>query len=342
MTLNTVVVLCWAVAAMVLAAPGARGQIVPSAELQHTMLVEQDSFLARMKPGLQHMQMLAVRAAMRGDDTALERTRESRNQPPVLPQGVEAVYVRPDLCLFMPSRPSARKRPLLLYLHGGGWCFGSINSCARFCAALALEGDCCVAALNYRLAPAHRFPAPLHDCQQALAYLKQHAAQWGCDSSQVSVGGDSAGGNLALATAMTVPGVCKVIPIYPVTKLYTVPSASWRQYATGYGNDAELLEAFNEAYAGREARNPLASVGLASDSALQALPPVLIISAGHDILFDQTAELARRLERLHHPLSYHVYPTATHLFITVPGQPAAFNEAVATVAGFLNGAGCNK
>lgn len=287
MTINTVAVLCWAVAAMVLAAPGARGQIVPSAELQHTMLVEQDSFLARMKPGLQHMQMLAVRAAMRGDDTALERTRESRNQPPVLPQGVEAVYVRPDLCLFMPFKPSARKRPLLLYLHGGGWCFGSINSCARFCAALALEGDCCVAALNYRLAPAHRFPAPLHDCQQALAYLKQHAAQWGCDSSLVSVGGDSAGGNLALATAMTVPGVCKVIPIYPVTKLYTVPSASWRQYATGYGNDAELLEAFNEAYAGREARNPLASVGLASDSALQALPPVLIISAGHDILFDQ-------------------------------------------------------
>ena len=225
MTINTVAVLCWAVAAMVLAAPGARGQIVPSAELQHTMLVEQDSFLARMKPGLQHMQMRAVRAAMRGDDTALERTRESRNQPPVLPQGVEAVYVRPDLCLFMPSKPSARKRPLLLYLHGGGWCFGSINSCARFCAALALEGDCCVAALNYRLAPAHRFPAPLHDCQQALAYLKQHAAQWGCDSSLVSVGGDSAGGNLALATAMTVPGVCKVIPIYPVTKLYTVPSA---------------------------------------------------------------------------------------------------------------------
>lgn len=80
----------------------------------------------------------------------------------------------------------------------------------------------------------------------------------------------------------------------------------------------------------------MVSVGLADDKALQSLPPILIISAGHDILFDQTAELAQRLQRLNHPLSYHIYPTATHLFITVPGQPTAFSEAVATIANFLN------
>lgn len=59
-------------------------------------------------------------------------------------------------------------------------------------------------------------------------------------------------------------------------------------------------------------------------------------TAGHDILFDQTAELARRLQHLGHPLSYHVFPTATHLFITVPGQPAAFQESVRIVSRFLN------
>lgn len=314
----------------------AHGQTSPSPDKQQRMLAEEKEFLANMKPGLQHTQMLAVRAAMNGDDTALQQIRRSRNQAPALPEGVTASYPTADLCLFTPSRTAARKRPLLLYLHGGGWCFGSINSCTRFCAALALEADCCVAALDYRLAPAHPYPAPLHDCQQALAFLRQHADEWGCDSTRVSVGGDSAGGNLAIATAMSAKGVCKVIPIYPVTKLFSEQTASWQNYAKGYGNDAELLEAFNEAYARQEERNPLVSVGLADDKALQSLPPMLIISAGHDILFDQTAELAQRLQRLNHPLSYHVYPTATHLFITVPGQPTAFSEAVAAIANFLN------
>jgi len=63
---------------------------------------------------------------------------------------------------------------------------------------------------------------------------------------------------------------------------------------------------------------------------------MLILSAGHDILFDQTAELAVRLKKLNHPLQYHVFPTATHLFITVPGQPTAFSEAVKIIARFLN------
>ena len=193
-----------------------------------------------------------------------------------------------------------------------------------------------MAALDYSLAPASPFPAPLADCQQAFAYLRAHAAEWGCDSARVSVGGDSAGGNLALATALSVPGVNSVIPIYPVTELFTRRSHSWRKYGKGYGNDAELLEAFNEAYTQGQQLHPLVSVGLSSDSALQSLPPVLILSAGHDILFDQTAQLARRLQKLHHPLAYHVFPTATHLFITVPGQPTAFSEAVRIVASFLN------
>lgn len=152
----------------------------------------------------------------------------------------------------------------------------------------------------------------------------------------IAVGGDSAGGNLALATAMSASGIRKVIPIYPVAKLFTERTPSWEKYAKGYGNDAELLEAFNEAYANRQERNPLVSVGLCDDDALKTLPPALFISAGHDILLDQTAELVQRLHNLGRPVIYRVYPTATHLFITVPGQPTAFEEAVKDVSRFLN------
>ena len=311
--------------------------VCPDSVLQHKMLAEERAFLAAMKPGLQHTQMLAVRRAVQGDDTQLRQIRQSRNQAPVLPQGVSTSYPAPDICLFSPREAAQRKRPVLLYLHGGGWCFGSINSCARFCAAVALEADCIVAALNYRLAPEHPFPMPLEDCQRAVAFLRSHAVEWGGDSTQIAVGGDSAGGNLALATALSVGGISKVIPIYPVTRLFTEHTPSWHRYAVGYGNDAELLEAFNEAYARQQVRHPLVSVGLCSDDVLKALPPALFISAGHDILLDQTAELVARLQQLGCPVQHDVYPTATHLFITVPGQPTAFGEAVRAVGRFLNG-----
>ncbi len=322
---------------MILPFQSVQGASVDSV-LQQKMLQEQQTFLAQMKPGLQHLQMLAVRAAINGDDTQLQQIRQSRNRASKLPDSLHAFYPTPDICIYTPKNAVRQKRPLLLYLHGGGWCFGSINSCAQFCAAVAIEANCVVAALDYKLSPKHPFPSPLEDCQRAIKYLRKHAAEWGCDTTQIAIGGDSAGGNLALATALSVQGIAKVIPIYPVTKLFTEYTDSWTTYGKGYGNDAELLEAFNEAYGGQQVRHPLASVGLASDEMLSQLPPALFISAGHDILFDQTKELVCRLKKLHRPVIYEVYPTATHLFITVPGQPTAFHEAVKSVALFLNSA----
>lgn len=300
------------------------------------MLQEEQTFLKGMRPGLQHTQMLAVRAGINGDTQPLQQIRQSRNVPPALPEGIDTTYVTPTLCLFKPKTSTTRPMPIMLYLHGGGWCFGSINSCARFCANVALAANCCVVALDYRLSPEHPFPTPLTDCQEAFRYIKNHAAEWGADSSRVSIGGDSAGGNLAIATAMSVGGVHSVIPIYPVTELFTTHTASWNAYAQGYGDDAELLEAFNEAYARSEAHHPLVSVGTAPDSMLQRLPPMLFISAGHDILFDQGRNFVMRLQKLGKQVDYHVFPTATHLFITVNGQPTAHHKAVESVARFLN------
>ena len=310
-------------------------QTVPSAVLQARMQKEEKAFLQNMKPGLQHTQMLAIRKAIVGDSTDLTTIRQSRNIPPQIPDDITARYLTPHMCLFKPTEGMEGKRHVLLYLHGGGWCFGSINSCARFCMAVAREAHCSVVALDYRLAPSHPFPEPLEDCIEAFLYLKQHVEEWGGDSTRISIGGDSAGGNLAIATAMSTDGVHSLLPIYPVILTTTTDTPSWRAYATGYGNDAELMETFNEAYVRTSANNPLTSVGLASDVMLRKLPPMLLLSAGHDILFDQGADWARRLQTLGHPLDYHVFPTATHLFITVPGQDAAFHEAVRIVSEFL-------
>lgn len=102
--------------------------IIPDSLLQQKMQAEENTFLANMKPGLQHTQMLAVRKAIQGDDTDLQQIRQSRNVPPTLPDEVSTHFPTSDLCVFTPKKPTSRKRPVLLYLHGGGWCFGSINS----------------------------------------------------------------------------------------------------------------------------------------------------------------------------------------------------------------------
>lgn len=305
-------------------------------DLESQMRMEEKVFLQSRPAGVQHRQAEAVRAAMRGDSRELTAIREERNSPPALPEGVERRDLTTTLTLFAPSRPASRPRPVLLYLHGGGWAFGSINSCARFCAALALAGDVCVVAQNYRLAPENPYPAALDDCRAAFRYLREHAAEWGGDSSRISIGGDSAGGNLAFAAALAEPGVHSIVPIYPVTRLFTVETESWRTYGKGYGNDAELMEAFQEAYAGANGRDPLVSVECATDEALRGLPPTLVIAAGHDVLLDQGAAFVRRLLENSVTVDYHVFAGATHLFITVPGQPTAFAEAVRLTADFLN------
>ena len=310
-------------------------QKLPSRSEQRQMLQEEQVFLRGMKPGLQHTQMLAVRAGMAGNVDPLNAIRQSRNTAPSLPEGITATDITSTMRLFRPSKQSKRPMPVLLYLHGGGWCFGSINSCTRFCASVAKEVQCCVVALNYRLSPEHPYPTPLTDCQEAFVYLKEHAHEWGGDTTRISIGGDSAGGNLAVATALSTQGVRSLIPIYPVTKLFSEHTPSWTAYARGYGDDAELLEAFCEAYARGKTQEPLVSVGLAPDSMLQKLPPVLLISAGHDVLADQGAAFAHRLKSVGVSTDYHLFPTATHLFITVGGQPTAFQRAVRIVAKFL-------
>lgn len=311
-------------------------QTQPSFATLEAMDSECTAFLQKMPKTLQSQQAQAVWQAMEGNGEALRQIRNSRNTPPQLPTEVDTNYVRPDLCVFSPRNCAIKQRPIVLYLHGGGWAFGSINSCARFCAALALQGNCIVAALNYRLSPEDPYPAPLNDCHEALAYIKRQAAAWQGDTARVYIIGDSAGGNLALALGMTETGISGVMPIYPVTALYPIISASWEKYAQGYGNDEELLLTFFKAYAQGHEHDALVSVADAPDSLLLRLPRVLILSAGRDILFDQATSFVSRLKQVgHKQVSQVVYPTATHLFITVAGQPTAFAEAVKLAAEFI-------
>ena len=161
------------------------------------------------------------------------------------------------------------------------------------------------------------------------AIAGDNAALLGIDASRISAGGDSSGGNLALAVALS--DECRgalesLVLFYPVTKAFADGSESWRKYGSGYGLDADLMEAFNRAYlGGTDSENHAVSVGLCSGEQLRRLPRTLLVAAGRDILRDQGCELAEksggRIERVE-------FPDAVHLFITVPGQDEAFRKAV--------------
>lgn len=301
------------------------------------MRVQADAFLTNMPVGLQDSQALAIRQAINGNCSALDAVRNARNTPPLLSANVSVRMLTPSLRLYEPLTHESRCLPLLIYLHGGGWTFGSLNSCGRFCNAMAASGRMKVLAVDYRLAPEHPFPAGLDDCVEAICYAREHAACLGIDPERISVGGDSSGGNLAIASALhpSCGGlVYSLLLFYPVTKAYNDGSRSWERYGHGFGLDAGIMEDFNRAYVGSaDPMDVQISVGLCTDEMLRRLPRTLLIAAGRDILCDQGREFAQRVGA---KVTRIEFPEAVHLFITVPGQDKAFEEAVRKAVDYLD------
>lgn len=167
-------------------------------------------------------------------------------------------------------------------------------------------------------------------------YACEQAEFLGIDTKHIFLGGDSSGGNLAIACALhpsCVGSINSLLLFYPVTKACDDHSTSWKSYRKGYGLDAEIMEEFNRAYIGEyDAVNPQISVGLCENEALQYLPNTLLIAAGRDILCDQGKEFARRVGD---KVTRIEFPEAVHLFITVPGRDKAFEYAVQLSVNYL-------
>lgn len=209
-----------------------------SGRAQSSVMMEKETcaFLQSLPAGLQKTQADAVRRAINGDCTALISVRNSRNTNPESKSGVVATDIGGCYRLYRPAGFDTIPLPVLIYLHGGGWCFGSINSCAHFCAGLSYRAKIAVLAVEYPLAPEHAYPAALNACTEAVAFAFEHAGEYGFLPDRISIGGDSSGGNLALATALNLilakdshscrmdsgtmcSSLCSLVLFYPVTKL---------------------------------------------------------------------------------------------------------------------------
>ncbi|GLW56117.1 alpha/beta hydrolase [Kitasatospora phosalacinea] len=220
-----------------------------------------------------------------------------------------------------PRPADAPPGPALLYLYGGGWALGSLETGDPVCRALANATGADVLAVGYRHAPEHRFPAAVHDCWAALDRIARHAAELGIDPDRIAVGGDSAGGNLAAALTLLArerggPAILHQLLVYPNTDHRLPPPgtdddpALFNRHSVAWYWDHYLADP-------ADAANPLASPLRAPT--LAGLPPATVITAEYDPLRDEGEEYAEALRAAGVPVELRRYDGMPHGFFAMPG-----------------------
>ncbi|MBP8231380.1 alpha/beta hydrolase [Rhizorhabdus sp.] len=226
--------------------------------------------------------------------------------------------------------------PVAVLFHGGGWVVGTLETHDALARKIAQEAGCAVLSVGYRLAPEHPFPAPLLDCVAAVEGLPARAASFGVDRSRYALVGDSAGGNLAAATALSLRGK----PHAPLAQVLFYPvidndfdNGSYRANAAGGFLSNEMMVFFWKAYVGDAQPSELAAPIRAKD--LSGLPPATIILAGNDPLHDEGFAYAMRLREAGVPTDLHDFSGGIHGFASFFGLSPIADQAVALGAAAL-------
>jgi len=278
-------------------------------------------------------------------DALEERVRLTGGAPEPVDQVVPGVVPGPAgpivVRIYTPKGGQAAL-PGLVYLHGGGWARGSLQTHDIVCRSLANGAGCVVVSVDYRMAPEHRFPAAFEDSLAATRWVAEHAAELGIDPRRLAVGGDSAGGNLAAAVALAArdaggPSLVHQLLIYPVTD-YNFDTRSYADNAEGYMLTRAAMQHYWRLYLrdGSDGADFRASPLRARD--FGNLPPALVITAEFDPLRDEGRAYADRLREAGTAVLYREYPGMVHGFVTSAGVLDAGKQAVREAAAALKDA----
>jgi acetyl esterase len=229
-----------------------------------------------------------------------------------------------------PSAVAATPAPLLVYLHGGGFCIGDLDTHDEACRLLCRHGALHVLAVDYRLAPEHPFPAALQDANIALRWARAHADALGADPARVAIGGDSAGANLATVAARqqrteSDAAVAQLLLYPPTDSGGTYPSHAL--FGEGYFLDRADREVFTRAYLGAKSNGADPRVSPLRAPDLAGLPPAMLVTAGFDILRDEGEAYAEALRAAGTPVLARRYPSLGHGFVNVTGVCRAARAA---------------
>lgn len=244
--------------------------------------------------------------------------------------------------IYTPAGAGDGPLPCLVYLHGGGWVLGDLESVDSICRIVANRSGCKVVSVDYPLAPEFKFPAPLNDCYAVTEWVAANAASIGVDPDRLAIGGDSAGGNLSAAVALRArdedgPALRMQVLVYPVTDHY-FGTASYDENADGYLLTQDMMRWFWDHYLVDESQgeDPLASPLRASD--LSGLPPAYVITAEFDPLRDEGEAFAARLAADGVTVTHKRYDGHIHAFWQMPGVFPTAATAAEDVAAALKAA----
>jgi len=242
--------------------------------------------------------------------------------------------------IYRPKAASAKELlPALVYYHGGGWVLGNIESHDQVCRYLCRDSGVAVVSVDYRLAPEHPFPAAYDDAVAALRWVADNGEQIGVDRHLLSVGGDSAGGNLAAAVAIWArdqhaPPLRLQLLNYPALDA-TIDTDSYLRFADGYLLTREVMGWFYDQYVPERAHridwraSPLRAPSLAG------VAPAMIITAGFDPLRDEGRAYAHRLRGEGVPVDYIEFGGMIHGFMGMPAILPTARRSLAMAAAAL-------
>lgn len=236
--------------------------------------------------------------------------------------------------IHYPAALPTKLAPALVYFHGGGYVSGSLDSHRNLCRQLSHDVNCGVVAVDYRLAPEHKFPAGINDCLAAYDAVVQQAPELGFDPNRISVGGDSAGGNAAAVIAQQ----RKSSPNPPRFQSLWVPwldmskqTRSYELMGEGFFLEKKKMEWYTTNYLQLEedGLNILASPILGN---VEGICQAAIFSAGFDPLRDEGKNYFEKLKAAGVACHYKLYEGVIHPFVNVAGKipiaGMAFDEAV--------------
>jgi acetyl esterase len=229
--------------------------------------------------------------------------------------------------------------PVLVYLHGGGWVWNSIDTHDRTMREYAAASGCAVLGPDYALSPEAVFPQALEECVGVARALAARGDEWGLDPSRIVMGGDSAGANLALGAALMLREVAPEIALRGLLLGYGVydsrfDTESYREFAEGYGLTLTKMRFYWDCYAPQAADrvNPFAAP-LRAD--LRGLPPVHMTLTELDVLASENLAMAARLKEASVAVSVQTSPGTVHGFLRSAGYVRAADRAFAASGRWL-------
>jgi acetyl esterase len=229
--------------------------------------------------------------------------------------------------------------PVLVFAHGGGWVLGTLDSAGSICRDLARRAGCVVVSVDYRLAPENPFPAAVEDVSTAVSWVSQHADSFGGDPDRIAVGGTSAGGTLAAATALRArdadgPALAHQLLCYPATD-YAFDTDSYRENADGPLLTKADMEWFWAQYLRSpvDEANPYAVPMRAAD--VTDLPSATVVTGGFDPLRDDGFAYADRLDHGGADVTRVHAPRLPHGFLSLTDDVPRADRAMDAVADSL-------